>query len=79
MHRPSDWPSRVWAAGLVVVLASAGCRVCPVPEDMAYGYYGGITARANPYWGRVGSAFDDGSTTDEVLEEDSSVELVDPP
>lgn len=44
-----------------VLLASAGCRMCPQPhEDYAYAAYGGLLQRADMFHGRVGSAFNGG-------------------
>ncbi|GIW91071.1 MAG: hypothetical protein KatS3mg109_1503 [Pirellulaceae bacterium] len=61
-----------WLLGGWLLAAGLGCRVCPVPADYSYNYYGGAVARANPYEGRVGSAFDDGSWLSEeaVLDSD---------
>ncbi len=54
-----------WLSGWLL-LGSFGCRVCHVPDDYSYSYYGGALARANPYYGRVGSAFDDGTWIEEL-------------
>lgn len=69
--RVTVWPATL----LVALLCLGGCRVCAVPEDEAFGYYGGITVRADPYRGRVGSLFDDGSLPDYGYPVDSSQEI----
>lgn len=55
---------RATGLGLVVVVAmlGSGCAMCCSPYDEAYGFTGGRWPRADLCHGRVGSAFDAGTS-----------------
>ena len=43
----------------LIIVSAVGCAMCCAPFDYDYPTFGGITQRADPAYGRVGSVFSD--------------------